>query len=109
MRAALPRKKPTRPVRLTGLCADASSVSRKMYAISCGPLPTQISSIVDRIHRGLEICEDFLAVARMRSRESVQSRGAGGVAGAGADAVSLACNSSTFFCASATSCCFAAI
>jgi hypothetical protein len=36
-------------VKLAGLCADASSVSRKMSAISCGPLPTQISPEMDRI------------------------------------------------------------
>jgi hypothetical protein len=41
-------KKINAPVKLAGLCADASSVSRKMSAISCGPLPTQISPEMDR-------------------------------------------------------------
>jgi hypothetical protein len=39
------------PVKLAGLCAHAFSVSRKMSAISCGPLPTQISPEMDRIER----------------------------------------------------------
>lgn len=39
------------PVKLAGLCAHAFSVSRKMSAISCGPLPTQISPEMDRVER----------------------------------------------------------
>jgi hypothetical protein len=39
------------PVKLAGLCAHVFSVSRKMSAISCGPLPTQISPEMDRIER----------------------------------------------------------
>jgi hypothetical protein len=44
LHAASPGKKINAPVKLAGLCADASSVSRKMSAISSGPLPAQISS-----------------------------------------------------------------
>ena len=61
-------KKNNAPVKLAGLCAHAFGVSRKMSAISCGPLPTQISPEMDRIEgRFGNIRKIFLACAKFCS------------------------------------------
>jgi hypothetical protein len=60
------------PVKLAGFCADASSVSRKMSAISCGPLPTRISpQNWTASKEDLQIYGSFLGVRAVLLHESL--------------------------------------
>jgi hypothetical protein len=64
-------KKINAPVKLAGLCADASSVSRKMSAISSSPLPTQISPEMDRVEGSFGIIRKIFSVRAVLLRESL--------------------------------------
>jgi hypothetical protein len=64
-------KKSGAPVKLAGLCAHAFSVSRKMSAISCGPLPIQISPEMDRVEGRFGNIRKIVSVRAVLLRESL--------------------------------------